>query len=169
MKEIIIREIREEEYPIMEDMLYEAIFQEENAEPYPRKIIKKPVIYILIDNFGTLPDDYCLVGEIDNKIVGAVWVRILDTKEKSFGYIDSRTPEFVISLFKDFRNKGYGTLLMQKMIKYLKEKKYEQASLSVDKNNYAVKMYKKLGFKTIRENKYDYLMVLKLNQTINSH
>ncbi len=68
---------------------------------------------------------------------------------KGFGNIDNETPEFAISLFKEYRNKGIGTDLMIKIINYLLEKGYKQTSLSVAKNNYALKLYKKLGFKII--------------------
>jgi len=162
LEKITIREIRKGEYSILEDMLYEAIFQKENAEPFPREIIKEPDIYIYINEFGSLPDDHCLVAEINHKIVGAVWVRIIDGNVKGFGNIDSETPEYAISLLREYRAKGYGTLLMQRMIEHLKTKGYGQTSLSVDKSNYAVKMYKKLGFEIIQENKHDYLMLLKL-------
>ena len=160
MENIIIREIRKEEYSILEDMLYEAIFQEEGVKPLPREIIKEPKINVFISNFGSKPDDYCLVAEIDNKIAGAVWTRILGGEIKGYGNIDNETPEFAISLYKKYRNKGYGSIMMRKMIELLRDKGYKQASLSVDKNNYAVKMYKKLGFEIIRENKHDYLMLL---------
>ncbi|MFV0538664.1 MAG: GNAT family N-acetyltransferase, partial [Dysgonomonas sp.] len=79
-----------------------------------------------------------------------------------FGNVDDATPEFAISLLKEYRNQGIGTSLMQQMIAYLKEKEYRQASLSVDKNNYAKKMYQKLGFNIIKENEHDYLMVIDL-------
>jgi ribosomal protein S18 acetylase RimI-like enzyme len=48
------------------------------------------------------------------------------------------------------------------MIGDLKEKGYKQASLSVQKENYVVNMYQKLGFVTIKETKDDYVMLLKL-------
>jgi len=161
-KDIVIREIKEEEYPVLEDMLYEAIYQEENAEPVSRDIIKEPDIDIFINNFGSECDDHCLVAVSGDKIIGAVWVRILDGEIKGFGNIDSETPEFAISLFKEYRNKGLGTRLMKEMIAYLKAKGYKQTSLSVAKNNYALKMYRKLGFEIIKENRHDYLMLLKL-------
>lgn len=143
-------------------MLYEAIYQPEGTETLSRNIIKTPEINIFISNFGKLPDDYCLVADMDGEIIGAVWVRILSGRIKGYGNIDNETPEFAISLFGEYRNKGYGTQMMKKMIEYLKEKGYKQTSLSVDKNNYAVRMYQNLGFKIIKENEHDYLMLLKL-------
>ena len=162
MEEIIIREIRAEELDILDDLLYESIFQPEGCEPVSRDVIKKPEIKVYIDAFGSKKDDYCLVADLNGCIIGAVWVRVLAGEIKGYGNIDDQTPEFAISLFKEFRNKGIGTLLMQKMIEYLKEKGYARTSLSVQKQNYAVKMYQKLGFEIISENEEDYLMVLKL-------
>ena len=159
---IIIREISTEELTILDDMLYEAVYLPEGAKPYPKDIIKSPEIYVYIDGFGNQKDDYCLIADLNGQIIGAVWVRILADKIKGFGNIDDQTPEFAISLLKEFRNRGIGTSLMQQMIEYLKKQKYIQASLSVQKVNYTVKMYQKLGFEIISENKDDYLMVLKL-------
>jgi len=87
----------------------------------------------------------------------------LDGEIKGYGNIDSETPEFGISLFPESRNKGIGTHLMKEMIKLLKDKGYRQASLSVNKGNYAAKMYQKLGFEIIEVREHDYLMLLKLN------
>lgn len=51
---------------------------------------------------------------------------------------------------------------MKQILLTLKEKKYKQVSLSVQKINYAVNMYKKVGFEIVRENKEDYVMICKL-------
>lgn len=51
---------------------------------------------------------------------------------------------------------------MKNMLKLLKEKGYNKTSLSVQKNNYAIKMYQKVGFKIIDENKEEYIMVCNL-------
>jgi len=96
------------------------------------------------------------VCEFKNKIIGAVWVRIIAGEIKGYENIDNLTPEFVISVTKEFRRKGIGMNLMSKMIYFLKQKGYSQASLSVQKNNYAVKMYQKIGFSIISENKEDF-------------
>ncbi len=51
---------------------------------------------------------------------------------------------------------------MLKMLELLKQQGYEQASLAVQKTNYAVKMYKKVGFKKVDENAEEYIMVCEL-------
>ena len=103
-------------------------------------------------------DDWCLVAEIKGKIVGAVWVRIMN----DYGHIDNETPSFAISLYEEYRNMGIGTALMRDMLELLKKKGYEQTSLSVQKANYAVGMYRKVGFEVIDENEAEYIMVCRL-------
>lgn len=159
---IIIREIKPDEVSILEDMLYESIYQPDETNPISREVINVPKVRVYIDNFLQKKDDYCLVADLNGHIIGAVWVRILAGEIKGYGNVDDKTPEFAISLFKEYRKQGIGTMLMKKMISYLVEKDYYQTSLSVQKENYAVRMYQKLGFEIIGENREDYLMLLKL-------
>ena len=76
--------------------------------------------------------------------------------------IDDTTPSLSISLLKEYRNLGIGTELMKQILLTLKEREYKQVSLSVQKINYAVSMYKKVGFEVVRENEEDYVMFCKL-------
>lgn len=66
------------EYPLLSDLLYEAIFIPDGIKPPPRDIIASPELQIYIERFGTSKDDFALVAEIERKIVGAVWVRIMN-------------------------------------------------------------------------------------------
>ncbi|MCY6960395.1 GNAT family N-acetyltransferase [Clostridium brassicae] len=162
MSDYIIREIRTSEIYLLEDFLYEAIFQRDETNLLPREVIKQPELKVFIEDFGK-QDDLCLVAEIEGKIVGAVWTRILCGEVKGFGNIDDKTPEFAISLYKQYRNKGIGTALMQEMLEVLKRRGYKKVSLAVQKDNYAVGMYKVVGFEIVEELAQEYLMICKLN------
>ena len=152
-----IREIRESEYPVLSDFLYEAIFIPEGMEKPPMSIIQQPELQVYIEDFGKA-DDWCLVAEVQEKIVGAAWVRIMN----DYGHIDDETPSFAMSLYEEYRDLGIGTALMGVMLQFLREKGYKQASLSVQKVNYAVRMYRKAGFEVINENEEEYIMVCRL-------
>lgn len=152
-----IREIRKNEYPILSDFLYEAIFIPEGMNRPPKSIINRPELQVYTADFGK-PDDYCLVAETKEKVVGAVWARIMD----DYGHIDDTTPSLSISLYKEYRHSGIGTALMEAMLRLLRENGYRQVSLSVQKENYAVGMYKKAGFQIVRENQDEYIMVCRL-------
>ena len=152
-----IRKISEKEYGILEDFLYEAIFVPKNMPAPPRDIIYKPELQVYVADFGKRKGDMGLVAEVDNKIVGAVWVRIME----DYGHIDDETPSFAVSLYKDYRKCGIGTALMKEMLKMLEQAGYKQASLAVQKENYAVKMYKNVGFAIVDENEEEYIMLYK--------
>ena len=152
-----IRKIRESEYPILSDFLYEAIFIPKGIERPPKSIIEQPELQVYIADFGKA-DGWCLVAETKEKIVGAVWVRIIN----DYGHIDDETPSFAISLYEEYRDLGIGSALMKAMLQLLKEKGYKQTSLSVQKTNYAVNMYQKEGFEVVDENEEEYIMVCRL-------
>lgn len=155
---MLLRTLRKEETELLKDFLYEAIFIPEGVEPPDRSIIEQPELSIYYDDFGSGNADNCIVAEDNGKVIGAVWTRIMN----DYGHVDNETPSFAISLYKEYRGEGIGTELMRKMISLLKEQGYKKASLAVQKANYAVKMYKKVGFKIIDENNEEYIMVCDL-------
>lgn len=104
-----IRPVAASEIPILNDFLYEAIFIPEGTEIPPRDIIYKPELQVYVSEFGQRKDDHCLVATVDNEIVGAIWVRIMN----DYGHVDDDTPSLAISLYKEYRGQGFGTELMR--------------------------------------------------------
>lgn len=152
---INIRELNSTEYKLLDDFLYEAIFIPEGVEVPPRQIIGTPELQVYVKDFGTQEGDICFVAEMEEKIVGAVWVRIMD----DYGHVEEGVPSFAISLYKEYRGLGIGTMMMKQMLAELKVRGYQKTSLAVQKENYAVKMYKNVGFEIIDENAEEYIMV----------
>lgn len=157
-----IRPIKSSEFGVLKEFLYEAIFQPDEAKLLPIDVVDNPELKIYYEGFGE-ESDLCLVADVDGKIVGAVWTRILNGEIKGFGNVDDITPEFSISIYKKFRKMGIGKALMNNMLALLKEKGYKRASLSVQKKNYAANMYKEMGFHAIKETSEEYIMVCELN------
>lgn len=153
-----IRKIREDEYYLLDDFIYEAIFIPEGVTPPPKSIILQPDLQVYIKNFGKEKDDICFVAEADDKVVGAVWVRDMN----DYGHIADGVPSFAISLYKEYRNFGIGTRLMTTMLDELRKRGYKRTSLAVQKANYAVKMYERVGFRIFDENDEEYIMICDL-------
>lgn len=154
----LIRELNQSETKVLEVFLYEAIFIPDGVLAPSKDIINQPELQVYVKDFGKNRGDLCLVAQVEEKIVGAVWVRIIN----DYGHIDNETPSFAISLLKEYRNYGIGTELMKQMLSKLKTLGYKQASLSVQKMNYAVRMYSNVGFEIIDENDEEYIMICKL-------
>ena len=155
----ILREMKKEEYPLLDDFLYEAIYIPDGVEPPPKSVIKLPELQEYIYDFGNKEHDKAFVAEAEGNIVGAVWVRVMN----DYGHIDNDTPSLAMSLHKNYRGLGIGTTLLNQFLNNLKEEGYSKISLSVQKENYAVKLYKKAGFIIIDETKEEYIMLIKLS------
>ncbi len=152
---IEIRKWKDGEQAFLEDFLYEAIFIPEGVEAPSREIIQLPELQVYITDFGKKPDDICFLAEADGKVAGAVWVRVME----DYGHLEEGVPSFAISLYKEYRGLGIGTELMERMLQELSIRGYEKASLAVQKANYAVRMYRKVGFEIVGENEEEYLMM----------
>ena len=150
--------MKKAESALLNDFLYEAIFIPEGVEAPDRSIINQPELQVYVSDFGDKKDDICFVAEVENNVIGAVWVRDMN----DYGHIEAGVPSFAISLYKEYRGYGIGTKLMEKMLEELKIRGYKKASLSVQKENYAARMYQKLGFEIVDENDEEYIMVNQL-------
>ena len=155
---VTIRKLRSDETELLKEFLYQAIFIPEGVKPPDRSIINLPELSLYNEDFGSGPADNCLVAEVDDKVVGAVWTRIMN----DYGHVDDETPSFAISLYKEYRSRGIGTSMMREMLKLLREQGYKKASLAVQKANYAVRMYEAVGFSIVDENVEEFIMVCEL-------
>ena len=155
---MLIRELRNDETELLKDFLYEAIYVPEGMRPPERSIIERPELALYYEDFGSGRADHALAAEADGRVVGAVWTRIMN----DYGHVDDDTPSFAISLYPEYRGRGIGTAMMREMLGVLKEQGYEKASLAVQKANYAVRMYEKVGFRTVGENDEEFIMVCDL-------
>ena len=52
--------------------------------------------------------------------------------------------------------------VMREMLDLLRQQGYKEASLAVQKENYAVRMYRDAGFRTVDENEEEFIMVCEL-------
>lgn len=158
-----VRVISESDYPCLKQFLYQAIFVPKGERPPNRELIYEPEIYIYIKDFGEKAGDIGVVAEQNGQVVGAAWARII----RAYGHLDNNTPELAISILPEFRGCDIGSKLMKKLFALLITNGYKQTSLSVQKDNPAVRFYQKLGYKIIGEKPdkaghMDYLMLKNL-------
>ncbi|MDR1762118.1 MAG: GNAT family N-acetyltransferase [Bacteroidales bacterium] len=159
MDNLNICQIQLQNYPVLEDFLYHAIFLPPGAEPVSREIIFEPEIFIYIKDFGN-ENDCGVVAEEHGKIVGAAWTRIIP----AYGHIDNQTPELAISVLPGWRGKSIGSQMMLYLFDLLRKRGYRQTSLSVQKDNPAVRFYERLGYEITGEridqaHNEDFLMI----------
>lgn len=156
---IEIREIKPDEYEFLREMLYEAIYFP--FEKLPKSIVNEPHLSKYVDNFGR-HGDFAFVLVDEKRLVGAAWARLFFESEKSYGFVDEKTPEFSIAIEEAYRNRGFGSRMMGELFRKLKSEGFESVSLSVDKLNPAVKLYRRNGFEIVGEEGTAVTMLKKL-------
>jgi len=83
-----------------------------------------------------------LVVEKDNFLIGYLTGSIIKNVWQHSGYVDD------VFVKSDFKKKGVGRHLIEGFIKFLKDNKIRKCRLGVNvKNENAINLYKKLGFK----------------------
>ena len=97
-----IREMRKEEYSLLSDFLYEAIYIPDGTAAPPKSVITCPELQVYIADFGNSKHDKALIVEVDGNIVGAIWARIMN----DYGHIDENTPSLAMSVLKAYRGMG---------------------------------------------------------------
>ena len=64
---INIRKIKINEYKVLDDFLYEAIFIPKGVEAPPREIINTPELQVYVQDFGKREGDICFVAEAEEE------------------------------------------------------------------------------------------------------
>jgi ribosomal protein S18 acetylase RimI-like enzyme len=158
---IEIREIKPNEYDFLREMLFEAIYFPVGTEKLPTSIVDESWLSKYVENFGR-KGDFAFVLVDKTELVGAVWSRLFTEDKAGYGFVDAQTPEFSIAIKKQYRNQGFGNLLMQKLFAKLNSEGFEKLSLSVDKRNSAVNLYLRIGFEVVDKEGTAYKMLRKL-------
>lgn len=103
-----IRELKQDENKVLDTFLYEAIFIPEGVPAPSKDIINQPELQVYVKDFGENKGDLCLVAQVEDDIIGAVWVRIMN----DYGHIDNETPSFAISLYKSLVDAGVQSIMV---------------------------------------------------------
>lgn len=78
--------------------------------------------------------------------IGASWYRMLPRTEPGFGYVGTGVPELIIGVRPIWRAHGVGRALLQGLVERAKAQGFSRLSLSVQRGNHAVVLYRSEGF-----------------------
>ena len=158
---ISIREIKKTDHAFLEEMLYQMVFFENpDLKPPADKLISIPEIsrYIrYIKEYGG-----GIISMDNNEPTGAAWYILFPEDDRGYGFVDDNTPEISMAVRESHRNKGIGAFLLKELIALARQNGRKTLSLSVDMKNPAVRLYERFGFKKIKQNITDRVMLLEL-------
>ena len=136
---------------LLRGYLYEALFVPDGAPPLPRETIDRPEVARYVDGWGRPGDAGWLALEGSSGAdVGAAWLRLWQAHETGYGFVDLDTPELSVAVRPDWRGRGVGTQLLERLVREA-DQRHGAISLSVSKANPAVRLYRRLGFEVHAE------------------
>lgn len=95
--------------------------------------------------------------------VGTAYIRLCDEQNAFNGFIHESIPIVVIAIKSDYQGRGIGVSLMESLFKVAAMHDFPKLSLSVAKDNYALMLYRSVGFSVYEEREDSFLMVREIN------
>lgn len=84
--------------------------------------------------------------DAQDQAVGAAWYRMLPRTDPGFGYVGTGVPELIIGVRPIWRAHGVGRTLLQHLCDQARAQGFARISLSVERGNFAVTLYRSEGF-----------------------
>jgi [ribosomal protein S18]-alanine N-acetyltransferase len=97
------------------------------------------------------PGDRGLILLDEGFPVGAAWYRLFPAGRVGYGFLDEQTPELTIAVVPSRRGRGFGDQLLSALLDQARADGYEALSLSVEKDNPALRLYERFGFEPVKE------------------
>lgn len=159
--EVLIRELQSDEYPLLADFLYEAIFVPEGMAAPSREVVNDPALRPYWAHFGAQEGDRSMAAVVGGQVIGAAWVR----RMRGYGFVAEEVPELSMALRRSWRGRGIGTRLLQALLAHLDTDGVRQVSLSVQRGNRAAwRLYKRSGFRCVRQEGEECILVCDLGR-----
>lgn len=114
-----------------------------------------------VDGWGR-PGDLGSIAEERRRPVGAAWLRLFPSERPGYGFIDPTIPELSIAVVPDRRGSGIGLALLTATVAAARKAGHSAVSLSVEVDNPARRLYKRVGFKDVRQVEGSWIMRLDL-------
>lgn len=134
---------------MLRDALVLAIAWREPAFPSdPERYLRESGHGHLIEPWGR-PGDTALIAqtaEIPAGIAGAAWYRFWSREDHSYGFVDESIPELGIGVHHPYRGRGIGKALLVRLLEHARQQGIGAVSLSVERDNPALRLYDALGF-----------------------
>ena len=93
--------------------------------------------------------DLGVIAEADGRPAGAAWLRFLPADDPGYGFVAEGVPELTIGVASERRGQGVGRMLMQAIAAEARAAGVSRISLSVERKNYAQRLYLSEGYRIV--------------------
>ncbi|MEU7924386.1 GNAT family N-acetyltransferase [Micromonospora sp. NPDC049107] len=131
------------------DMLVQAVNWLPERNWSREEILTKPELAHYVAGWMR-PGDFGVVAvDPADRPIGAAWCRHLTAGDPGYGYVSDDVPELTLGVVDSWRNRGVGRALVRAVLSVGAERGLRAVSLSVERANFAAKLYASEGFHTV--------------------
>jgi GNAT superfamily N-acetyltransferase len=161
-----LRIAQRDDVQLLRVLLYEAAFWRSNvARPPLDEALANPELARYAEGFGR-PGDFGILAEVGAEPLGGAWWRHFQAGAPGYGFVDEATPEVSAAVLPDHRGRGIGTALLGALEREARDRGIDRLSLSVERDNPAVALYERLGFRPLRCERNALTMVMELERPL---
>jgi GNAT superfamily N-acetyltransferase len=145
----IVRRAAPEDGPFMADMLVEAVNWSSGWKKKSRnRVLSAPGTAHYIAGWPR-DTDLGVIAEAGGVRVGAAWLRFLPAADPGYGFVAPGVPELTIGVAQPWRGRGVGRALLRAIAGQARSVGIRQISLSVERKNFAQKLYLSEGYRIV--------------------
>lgn len=149
MTDFGIRAATVADYEFIIDMLVEAVNWLPERNWSREQIMANPALAHYVTGWMQ-PNDFGLVAvDPADRPVGAAWCRYLTAADPGYGYAGDDVPELTVGVVQAWRGRGVGRALVRAVLDVARERGVQAVSLSVERANFAARLYAAEGFRTV--------------------
>lgn len=91
-------------------------------------------------------DGGCVAEGDEDSPVGACWYRLFAANDPGHGFLGPGVPELILGVSPLWRAQGVGRALLDAVVTQARTAGHARISLSVERDNYAINLYRSAGF-----------------------
>lgn len=112
-------------------------------------LLADPHLRRYVESWPRAGDAGVVALDHSSRPVGASWFRFFTSTEPGYGFVDGATPEVSIAVDAGARGRGVGEALLRELIRSARARGVDAVSLSVERDNPALRLYERVGFEPI--------------------
>ena len=135
---------------VLSDMLVEAAnWNASRARPRVA-VLEDPSVLRYIAGWKRPGDFGCVAEDAHGAAVGACWARLFPADAPGSGFVAVGVPELTLGVNTQWRAQGVGRALLQEIGRLAAGTGASRLSLSVERSNFAQRLYVSEGYETVR-------------------
>jgi ribosomal protein S18 acetylase RimI-like enzyme len=143
-----IREATPTDLAFLWEMLWQAAAVDEGMRGFGKEgALARPENQKYLAGWGHPGDAGVIAISESGDPLGGAWYRLFEAHAPGYGFVAPDVPELSIGVSEKARGHGVGSALLEALVSLARQQGFRRISLSVDRQNPAVRLYERQGFR----------------------